>query len=111
MMKDSEIINQKTKEDQNILNFGKIIFVIFFLAGNSCLFGYIFTKEFWFADLGFMLITYGSLFNLVIMLILLICAAANKSNRKAYLHSAAILLINIPIAILYTIIGCNLVTF
>lgn len=95
-------------KDQNILNFGKIIFMLFFLAGNTCFFGYIFTKEFWFADSGFMLITYGSIFNLVVISILLIYAVTNKANRKACLHSAAILLLNIPFAMLYTIIGWNL---
>ncbi|WP_238555605.1 hypothetical protein [Chryseobacterium sp. P1-3] len=49
-------------KDQNILNIGKMIFGLFFLAGNICLFGYMITKEFWFADSGFMLIIYGSVF-------------------------------------------------
>ncbi|QBA23362.1 hypothetical protein EU348_20145 [Chryseobacterium indologenes] len=98
-------------KDQKIIYFGRFIFGLFFLAGNTCLFGYILTKEYWFADSGFLLITYGTVFNIIVLSILLIYAAADRSASKACLQSAGLILINIPIAILYTIIGCNLVIF
>lgn len=94
-------------KDQNIVYFGRFIFGLFFLTGNICLFGYILTKEYWFTDSGFLLITYGTVFNVFVLSVLLIYAVADRSVRKACLHSAAILLLNIPFAILYTIIGWN----
>jgi len=96
-------------KDQNIEYFGKFIFGLFFLAGNICLFGYLLTKKFWFAESGFMLITYGAIFNITVLFCLLVYAAVDKSAHKACLQSAGILLINIPFAILYTIIGFNLI--
>lgn len=95
-------------KDQNIVYFGKFIFGLFFLAGNICLFGYILTKEYWFADSGFLLITYGTVFNAIVLSVLLIYAAADRSARKACLQSAGLILINVPLAIIYTIIGFNL---
>lgn len=86
-----------------------MIFGLFFLAGNICLFGYMITKEFWFADSGFMLIIYGSVFNLVALAILLAYGIIEKAKRRVCFRSAAMLLINIPFAVLYTIIGWNLI--
>ncbi|MDR6547668.1 LIVCS family branched-chain amino acid:cation transporter [Chryseobacterium rhizosphaerae] len=92
-------------EDQNILNLGKMVFGMSFLVGNICLFGYVITKNFWFADSGFLLLVYGTLINLIIVLGLLIYGGIRKAKRKTCFQSAGILLINIPFAIIYTMIG------
>lgn len=96
-------------KEQNILNLGKTIFGLFFLAGNICLFGYIITKDFEFADSGFMLLVFGSIFNLLILAGLLIYGEIDKPKRKTCYKSSGFLLINLPIAILYAIIGLNLI--
>ncbi|MGU3377248.1 hypothetical protein [Chryseobacterium sp. M5A1_1a] len=96
-------------KEQNILNLGKTIFGLFFLAENICLFGYMITKDFDFADSGFLLLAYGAIFNLIILSGLLIYGEIDKAKRKSCYRSAGFLLINIPIAILYAIIGLNLI--
>ncbi|PWN60107.1 hypothetical protein [Chryseobacterium oncorhynchi] len=95
--------------EQNILNLGKTIFGLFFLAGNICLFGYIITKDFDFADSGFILLVYGAIFNLFILSGLLIYGEIDKVKRKVCYQSAGFLLINIPVSILYAIIGLNII--
>ncbi|UHO40862.1 hypothetical protein H5J24_19310 [Chryseobacterium capnotolerans] len=95
--------------ERNILNLGKAIFGLFFLAGNICFLGYILTKEFKFADFGFLLLIYGSIFNLLVLAGLMLYGMINKLKRKTCFQSAGYLLWNIPIAALYTIIGWNLI--
>ncbi|WP_294325549.1 hypothetical protein [uncultured Chryseobacterium sp.] len=96
--------------ERNILNLGKAVFGVFFLTGNICLFGYVFTKDFNFADIGFLLVSYGAVFNLLLLAgLMLYGLTSNKKKRKICFQSAGYLLINIPFAILYTIIGWNLV--
>ncbi|CAH0288102.1 hypothetical protein MP478_21115 [Chryseobacterium sp. WG14] len=92
-------------KDQNILKLGKAGFGLSFLAGNTCLFGYLITKNFWFADSGFLLLVYGTVVNLMIVSGLLIYGAIRKAKRTTCFQSVGILLINIPIAIIYTMIG------
>lgn len=95
--------------EKNILNLGKAVFGVFFLTGNGCLLGYALTKDFNFADLGFLLVTYGAVFNLLVLAGLMLYGLTHNQKRKTCFQSAAYLLINIPFAILYTIIGWNLV--
>lgn len=96
-------------KDQNILHLGKFVFWLFFLTGNICFFGYMITREFWFADSGFVLVTYGTVFNVIILFLLLGYGTIEKAKRKVCFQSAGILLINIPFAVLYTISGWNMV--
>lgn len=95
--------------ERNILNLGKAVFGVFFLTGNSCLFGYILTKDFNFANLGFLLVSYGAVFNLLVLAGLMLYGLIHTQKRKICFQSAGYLLINIPFAILYAIIGWNLV--
>lgn len=95
--------------ERNILNLGKAVFGVFFLTGNICLLGYVFTKDFSFADLGFLLVSYGAVFNLLVLAGLTLYGLTNNQKRKICFQSAGYLLINIPFAILYAIIGWNLV--
>lgn len=95
--------------ERNILNLGKAVFGVFFLTGNICLFGYVFTKDFNFADIGFLLVSYGAVFNLLLLAGLMLYGLTNKQKRKICFQSAGYLLINIPFAILYAIIGWDLV--
>lgn len=95
--------------ERNILNLGKAVFGVFFLTGNICFFGYVLTRDFKFADLGFLLICYGAVFNLLVLACLMLYGLANNQKRKTCFQSAGYLLINIPFAILYAIIGWNLV--
>ncbi len=95
--------------ERNILNLGKAVFGVFFLIGNICLFGYVFTKDFHFADVGLLLVSYGAVFNLIVLAGLMLYGLINNHKRKICFQSAGYLLINIPFAILYAIIGWNLI--
>ncbi|MGL6129223.1 hypothetical protein [Chryseobacterium artocarpi] len=94
--------------ERNILNLGKSIFGVFFITGNMCLFGYLITKEEDFAIGGLFLLIVGSALNLLIILILLLSAVFIPSRSDACLKAIGILMINIPIAIIYALIGLNL---
>jgi hypothetical protein len=95
-------------KDQHILNLSKSIFGLCFLAGNICLFGYMMTKNDCFAVSGYMLIIFGVISNLAVILGLLVYSFMNRSQFDTCLKAIGILLINIPIAVLYAIIGINL---
>lgn len=95
-------------KDQDIINIGKSVFGLCFLLGNMCLFGYLITKEEDFAIGGFLLLIVGSALNLLIILILLLSAVFIPSRSDACLKAIGILMINIPIAIIYALIGLNL---
>lgn len=95
-------------KDQHIINIGKTIFGLCFLLGNICFFGDLFTKEDWFAEAGYMLIVLGAMFNLAVILGLLIYSFINWSQFDVCLKTIGIMLINIPIAVVYAVIGINL---
>ncbi len=95
-------------KDQHILNLSKSLFGLCFLAGNICLFGYVMTKNDCFAVSGCMLIIFGAVSNLAAILGLLIYSLMSRSQFYTCLKAIGILLINIPIAVLYAIIGINL---
>ncbi|ASW74818.1 hypothetical protein IQ37_19490 [Chryseobacterium piperi] len=96
-------------KDKEILNLGKCVFGCSFLLGNICLFGYMITKEEVFAATGFTLLFFGSVLNLLVILGLLIYGFIHQSQLNVCLKSIGILLINIPAAILYAIIGIHLI--
>ena len=106
-MKDSEIINQEMVKDQNILYFGKSLFALCLVLGSMCLIGYLTTRMEEFAIGGYMLLVLGTFLNLLAILGLLIYGCVYRSRLNECLKAIAILLINIPIAILYTVIGLN----
>lgn len=95
-------------KDQDIINIGKSVFGLCFLLGNMCLFGYLITKDEDFAIGGFLLLIFGSALNLLIILILLLSVVFIPSRSEACLKAIGIMMINIPIAIIYALIGLNL---
>ncbi|KMQ68271.1 hypothetical protein ACM39_09220 [Chryseobacterium sp. FH2] len=97
--------------DKTILNIGKLFFRVSFLFGNICLFGYILTKHIDFAIYGYLLLVFGTVTNLAAILILVIYGTIEKNKPDICLKAIKIILINIPVAILYAMIGMNLVKF
>lgn len=95
-------------KDHEIINIGKYIFGLCFALGNICLFGYLITRNSDFAIAGYMLLIFGTIINLLILVGLLIYALVHPSKFKTCLTAIGILMINIPIAILYAVIGLNL---
>lgn len=97
-------------KDKDVINIGKAVFTFSFLFGNICLFGFLVTKKSEFAMGGYLMLIFGSLFNLLVIMGLLIYGFFYKSMLKACMKSSMIILINIPIAILYAFIGLNYLT-
>lgn len=96
-------------KDQNILMIGRSVFWVFFLLGNICLFGYLITNHVEFALAGYLLLMFGSIINILMIIGLLIYGFLNKSKLNSCYRSTGIILINIPIAILYAVIGINII--
>ncbi|MGC5746155.1 hypothetical protein [Chryseobacterium sp. NFX27] len=96
-------------KDHQIINIGKSIFGLCFLLGNICLFGYLITGNEDFAVGGYMLFIFGTLLNLLFVIGLVIYGIAIQSKLNACLRAIGILMINIPIAILYAVIGTNII--
>jgi LIVCS family branched-chain amino acid:cation transporter len=95
-------------EKETIINIGKSIFTLSFLLGNICLFGYLSTQKDDFAFYGFMLLIYGSVVNLLVIAGLLIYGFLYSEKLKSCMKSSLIILINIPIAIVYAVIGLHI---
>ncbi|AZA82006.1 hypothetical protein C1637_24430 [Chryseobacterium lactis] len=95
-------------KDQEIINLGKSIFGLCFLLGSICLFGFIITRFNEFAFGGYVLLGFGTVINVLIVFGLLIYGAINTRQLNVCLKAVGIIAINIPIAILYAIIGINL---
>ncbi len=95
-------------KNSQILTLGKGTFLISFLAGNICLFGYITFRNVDFAYAGFCVLILASILNLIVFLSLIIYGLFNSEELLECLKSAAILLINIPIAWLYAAIGSSI---
>lgn len=95
-------------KDHEIINIGKYIFGLCFALGNICLFGYLITKIDDFAYYGFLLLVFGTALNLFVTLGLLIYGIVHEAKSDACLKAIGILMINIPVAILYAVIGLNL---
>ncbi len=95
-------------ENKIIVNIGKGMFSISLLLGSICLFGYIITKITQFAFYGYLFLIAGFIINLIIVIILLVYGSVNKERWKACLTAISIMLLNIPISILYAVIGLNI---
>lgn len=95
-------------KDQHIINIGKTTFGLCFLLGNICLFGYLISRDIWFAMSGYMVIIFGAISNLAVILGLLVYSFINWNQFDICLRAIGMMLINIPIAVLYAIIGINL---
>ncbi|WP_300685257.1 hypothetical protein [Chryseobacterium sp.] len=95
-------------KDQHIINMGKIVFSLCCLLGNICLFGYLFTKNGDFAIYGFILLVFATFLNLLIIIILFIYSVLYETRSEACVKAIGILMLNIPIAVIYALIGLNL---
>jgi len=95
-------------KDLNTLNFAKTIFALFFIAGSFFLLGALITKRDEFAAAGYMLLILGVPINLLFVLGLVIYGIIYRSKLKTALIAVCILTINIPVAIIYTVIGLNI---
>ncbi|MGE8554362.1 MAG: hypothetical protein ACN6OB_10585 [Chryseobacterium jejuense] len=91
-------------KDQEIINFSKSVFGLCFIIGSICLLGGLFKQES-FAAAGYLLLLFATPLNLLLVLVFLICGLVNKPRLKTYGKAIGILSINIPIAILYAVIG------
>ncbi|WP_426477093.1 hypothetical protein ACP3T3_17710 [Chryseobacterium sp. CBSDS_008] len=105
-MNDSQITQSK-KKGSEILYFAKSLFGLCFILGSICFFGQLLTKAVEFAVGGYMLLIFGTFFNILVILGLLIYGWVYKPRLNECLKAIGILLINIPIAVLYAVIGVN----
>lgn len=95
-------------ENKEIINLGKYIFGVFFILGTIFLLGGGITRAEVFAGAGYMLIYFGVPANLLCVLSFLIYGIVHLPKFWTCLKAIGILSINIPIAILYAVIGNNL---
>lgn len=95
-------------KNESIIYFGKSVFGLFLALGNICLFGYLLSKNDDFAIGGFFLLVFGTVINLLLIIALVIYGAMKKDQFEYCMKAIFILLINIPIAIIYAVIGINL---
>ncbi|WP_347219520.1 hypothetical protein [Chryseobacterium sp.] len=93
-------------KDQEIINLSKTVFGVCFILGSICLLGGLFKQES-FAAAGYMLLIFATPINLLFVLTFLISGFVNRSSLKACIKAIGILSINIPIAVLYTVIGLS----
>ncbi|MFP3834923.1 hypothetical protein [Chryseobacterium sp. SIMBA_028] len=96
-------------KDQKIINISKSVFGVCFSTGSICLLGGLITGQDTFAIGGYLLLIFGTPLNLLFVLGFLIYGWVYKSSLKACIKAISILCINIPIAIIYTIIGLNII--
>lgn len=95
-------------KDQEIINASKSVFGVCFALGSIFLLGALITRMDQFAIGGYMLLIFGIPLNLLCVLGLLIYGLLSRTKLKACLKAIGILCINIPIALIYTVIGLGL---
>ncbi|WP_299178706.1 hypothetical protein [uncultured Chryseobacterium sp.] len=95
-------------EHSNMESVGKFCFWTSFILGNICLFGYMLTEAGEFAWSGFLLLTLGGVINLIVAVVLLLYGAFNTQYINSCVKSVGIMLLNVPIAALYTFIGMHI---
>jgi len=83
---------------------GKYTFWVSFIIGNLFLFGFLFGVRSS-AIYGFYYLYVATAINLVVLLALLIWGIADTEKRKQCFKGIGIMLINIPLAALYAVIG------
>ncbi|MEJ5105340.1 hypothetical protein [Chryseobacterium sp. MYb328] len=96
-------------EDKEIINLSKSIFGGCLALGTICLLGGVFKLE-PFVAAGYMLLIIATPVNLFLVLAFLIHGLVNRSSLKTCIKAIGILSINIPIAILYAVIGICLIS-
>ena len=87
-------------------------FWLSFIVGNIFMFGFLFSMSIqnhkWASDVAIFGLGYAflaAIVNILIMLVLLTNGITNKKERKDSFIGIAIMLLNIPIAILYAFVG------
>lgn len=91
-----------------IINSAKLMFWLSFIIGNVALFGYILFRAEEFAIFGFLFLYIATLINTIVIIGLLIYGFIRKEYLPDCFKATAILLINIPIAIVYAWIGLEI---
>lgn len=96
-------------KDRDIINLSKSVFGGCLIMGSICLLGGAFKQES-LAAAGYMLLIIATPVNLFFVLAFLIHGLVTRSSLKTCIKAIGILSINIPIAILYAVIGIYLVS-
>ena len=103
-------------ENLNPLKFGKYTFWLSFGIGNLFMFGFLFGEVIQddkfassFAFGGFYYLFIAPIINIVILLALLILGIIDIEKREQCFKGIGIMLINIPLAALYAVIGISLI--
>ncbi|MGU3377247.1 hypothetical protein [Chryseobacterium sp. M5A1_1a] len=94
-------------KDQEIINLSKSVFGVCFSIGSICLLGGLLTSHKNFAAGGYLLIVFGTPLNLLFVLGFLLYGLVYRSHFKTCMKATCILSINIPIAIIYVMIGLS----
>lgn len=91
--------------EEKIKALGKGLFWLSFVAGSTCLFGYILTRNMDFAFAGFLTLIVAGIVNAVVFVGLILFAVFFPKYAEVSFRAALTLLINIPVSILYFCIG------
>ena len=95
-------------KDNHIINTGKYVFGLFFLLGNLFFSGFFITKSTWFMEWWIIIFFYGIGANLFMVLGLLFYGLANRLKMNTCLKAVGLILLNVPLAFLYIILGIHL---
>lgn len=94
-------------KDQEIVNLSKTVFGVCFSIGSICLLGGLLTGHEAFAVGGYLLLVFGAPLNLLFVLGFFVYGLVYQSRFKICMKAIGILSINIPIAVIYTMIGLS----
>lgn len=93
---------------KKLIKIGELTTLFSFLLGTILLLLYFFTDSSSVLLIGYISVILIGLFNLIILIILLVKALNDTANRKKYLKTVGLMLINIPITIAYFFIVLTL---
>lgn len=95
-------------KDNHIINIGKSVFGLFFLLGSLFFFGFFITGSTWFMEAWIIIFFYSVFISLLIISGLLVYGAADRRKMNACLKATGLILLNVPLAFLYIILGIQL---
>lgn len=95
-------------ESRNIVSLGKLLFLASFILGSVCLLGFIFTGSSDFAIVGYLTLICGAFINGITVLSIAVYAIIKPQYSKECIRAIIYMLINIPIAVLYAVIGLSI---
>jgi hypothetical protein len=97
----SSFYYKKSMTTEKHIRLGKQTALISFLLG-TCIFGiYFFTSSFWIAYIGYFFIFLAGLVNITVLFSLLFRASKDRNNRKKFLKTCGLILLNIPVMFFY----------